>query len=340
MTSAVHGQFDEGYTEASHPRVHGLTFTGPIASKMNAPRILIILLTCGALSAPFQANARSGSCAAGWPAHSVAFENDILYPDVQSKADPTIHVLINGKVAKMMLDTGAQAHYLWDASLLDEAPSLDSEKTYAHISSADARKVRATLADAKGNRKRQEFLLVSDSILAAYGYAGVLSPQTLAEDSAFIIDLEKNCFFTSAPFEIRSDSDLDVRKGTSIANPYRLMMIPIGLDDREFPMLVDTGASDTSIFAALVEFKPKGQNAPGAIDAFGAEVPKGERMRIVDLKINGETFRARPVIPWPVRKDKQGFENYGFIGMDILKDRVIYYDGARHEFTLLTRRYP
>jgi len=305
---------------------------------MKILKVLTFLMTFGVLSASVQASVPSERCIAGWPVRDVKFENAIQYDDIQSKADPTAHVLINGKVAKMLLDTGAQAHVLWDASLLDEAPSLDSERVYAHIASADARRAGAILTDGYGNSQRQEFQLVSDSILATYGYAGVLSPQVLAGDNAVVIDLEKNCLFTAAPFEISSANDFEARRGVTIENPYRLVMIFIELDDREFPVLVDTGASDTSIFSSLVEFKPKGQEAPGAIDAFGAEVPKGEYMRLVDLKINGQMFRSHPVVPWPVRKDKQGIENYGFIGMDLLKNRVIYYNGAQREFILLTRR--
>lgn len=305
---------------------------------------LLIMLTV--LSTPLRALSGTESCATAWTTHPAHFESAIQYDDMQSKANPTVHVLINGKAVKMMLDTGAQLSVLWDASLLDEMPSHDSQRVYAHVASADARKVRATLEDGHGNALRHEFYFLSDSILATYGYAGILSPQAVAGENVAVIDLEKNCLFTSAPFDIRSNDGFDVRRGTTISNPYGFMAVMAELDGREIPLLVDTGAESTSISASLVAHKAKGEKSPRGIDMFGAEVPSDEHMRLVDLKINGQMFRSLPVIPRStigkiegiVDGDEEGLENYGYFGMDILRNRVIYHDGDRQEFILLTRQ--
>jgi hypothetical protein len=59
-------------------------------------------------------------------------------------------------------------------------------------------------------------------------------------------------------------------------------------------------------------------------------------MRLVDLKINGQIFKSHPVAPLPKISDK-GIGVRGYIGMDILKERVIYYDGTKNQFILVTR---
>lgn len=303
---------------------------------MKVIKILIRSVAFVGLYVLFFSNANAENCALGWSNKAPKFESTIQYDDMQSKANPTVHVLINGRVAKMMLDTGAQTNGLWDASLLDETPSQESEKIDAHVLSVDARRVTAALEDSHGNVQRQDFLFVPDSILAATGYAGILSPQTIAGDNAVVMDFEKNCFFVSAPSDIRFDDDLDIRQGATIANPYDVIAIPVELDGKKIPVVVDTGASITSIFASLVAFKPKGKKSPRSIDVFGAEIPRGASMRLVDLKINGQLFKSHPVIPKSMIDDR-GFVDYGYIGMDILKGRVVYLDKTKHQLILLTR---
>lgn len=291
------------------------------------------------------ADARAEDCAADWTTNAVQFESAIQYDDMQSKANPTVHVLINGKAAKMMLDTGAQAHVLWDASLLDEAPNKDPKQLYAHVASTEGRAVGAGLTDERGNTLHQKFYLIPDSVLREYGYAGILSPHTVAANNVAVIDLEKNCFFTSSSFEIRPDSGFEVHRSSMIQNPYGIMAILVELDGHEIPLLVDTGAAVTGITGALVASKPEGQRSLGGMDMFGAEIPQGDRMRLVDLTINGKSFKSLPVIPrlkigeieGIVDGDAEGLENYGFIGMDVLKNHVLYFDVTRNEFGLLSR---
>jgi hypothetical protein len=260
----------------------------------------------------------------------------INYEDMQSKDLPTVLVRVDGKVAKMVLDSGSTANILLDASLADETPRPGSYRVDAHVGSAEAQRVRVTLSDDHGNTLRKDFYVLPHSPLAADGYSGILSPQALAGHNAVVIDFEKNCFFTSAPFEIGPDDRLQVRRGKTIENQYNIMAIPVRLDDLEIPLFVDSGASNTSILASLVRSKPEGPVSPPTTDFFGLEVPREETMRLVDLEINGQAFRSHPVIPAPTIDDK-GIVNFGHIGMDILKDRVIYHDGAQGEFILLTR---
>ena len=285
---------------------------------------------------PFQGNASTERCASDWTTNPVQFESVIQYDDMQSKANPTVHVLVNGKSAKMMLDTGANVNVLWNASLLDESLGPDSHRLDAHVASADSKTLTVALADDRGSALRQEFYVVPDSVLAADGYSGIVSPQAVAHGSAVVIDFEKNCFFTSSPFDIRSDKDLDVHRGATIPNPYGVMGIPVELDGKKIPLVVDTGASVTTILASLVDAKPQGQKSARAIDLLGAEIVQGENMRFVDLGINGKVFGSHPVVPQLAIHDK-GIVAFGFIGMDILKNHVIYHDGTNKVFILLTR---
>ena len=186
-----------------------------------------------AVCIPFPGYASTGTCASDWTSNPVHFESVIQYADMQSKTNPTIHVLINGKAAKMMLDTGANINVLWNASLLDESLSPDSHRFDAHVASADSKTLTVALADGRGNALRQEFQVVPNSVLAADGYSGIVSPQAVAHGNAVVIDFEKNCFFTSSPFDISSDEDLDVHWGATIPNSYGVMGIPVELDGKK-----------------------------------------------------------------------------------------------------------
>ncbi|CAM4201112.1 hypothetical protein [Bordetella muralis] len=303
---------------------------------MKIPNPTIWLMFLVALSSPFQGAAEIASCASDWTASPAQFESVIEYDDIHSKANPTVHVLVNGKIAKMMLDTRASVSILWETALLDETPGPDVHRLDAHVASVDAQAAKATLEDDRGNALRHEFHVVRGSVLAADGYSGILSPQALAQNNAVVIDLEKNCFFTSPSFDIRSGSGLDVRRGATIPNPYGVMGIHVELDGSKIPLIVDTGASVTNVLSSLIDSKPKGPKSGRTMDMFGAELQQDEYMRLIDLSINGKIFRSQPVVPNPTINER-GILTYGYIGMDILKDRVIYHDGARSEFILMTR---
>ncbi|CAM3987001.1 hypothetical protein [Bordetella tumulicola] len=112
-----------------------------------------LLLLLGTLSTSVRAFSSTESCTAGWTSHPAFFESAMQYDDMQSKANPTVHVLVNGKAIKMMLDTGSQTSVLWDAFLFDEVPDHDSQRINARVASADAGKVSATLEDGHGDSR-------------------------------------------------------------------------------------------------------------------------------------------------------------------------------------------
>ncbi|OZI23845.1 hypothetical protein CAL26_10545 [Bordetella genomosp. 9] len=256
---------------------------------------------------------------------------------MQKKDLPTVLVRVDGKAAKMLLDSGTNVNILLDSSLADKKPRTDSTRIDAGVGSAVAQGVQVTLGDDHGNTLSAKFYVLPNSPLAADGYAGILSPQAVAGHDAVVIDLDKNCFFTSTPFDIGANHRFKVYPGKAIDNPHNIMAIPVRLDDHEIPVLVDFGASDTSILASLVSSKPKGPASPSATDVFGLEFPREETMRLVDLEINGQAFRAYPVIPMPTLDDK-GIVSFGRIGMDILKNTVIYHDSQSGELLLLSRQ--
>lgn len=301
---------------------------------LNIARALPIFI---ALSASFDVYGSAERCASGLTAYPARFEAAISYEDPQSKDLPTVLVRVDGKVEKMLLDSGSNVNILFDASLADETPRSGPYQIDAHVGSAQAQRVRVTLGDDHGNTLRKDFHVLANSPLTEDGYAGILSPQVLAGHGAVVMDFERNCFFTSAPFAISAEDRRQVRRGKTIKNPHNIMAILVRLDDRGIPVIVDSGASDTSILASLVSSKPKGLVSPSKTDVFGLEVPGEKTMRLVDLEINGQAFRSHPVIPMPTIDDK-GIVNFGHIGMDILKDRVIYYDGVLGDFILLTRQ--
>lgn len=304
---------------------------------MKISKIARALLTFIALSASIHAYGRTERCTAGLTTHRPQFEAVISYEDTQSKTLPTVLVRIDGKVAKMLLDSGSNVNILLDAALADATPRPGPYQIDAHVGSAEAQRVHVTLGDDHGNTLKKDFYVLANSPLAADGYAGILSPQALAGHGAVVMDFEKNCLFTSVPFEISADDSLQVRRGRTVENPHNIMAIPVRLDDHELPLIVDSGASDTRILSSLVRSKPEGPVSPSTTDVFGLEVPREGSMRLVDLEINGRTFRSHPVIPMPTLDDK-GIVSFGHIGMDILKDLVIYHAGVQGEFILLARQ--
>lgn len=231
------------------------------------------LTTLAALSGPAYASASSGSCADGLTTKPVQFESALTYDDMGSKSNPAVQVRINGKLVKMQLDSGSNIHNLWDKSLIDDSSTLDSIKLDAVSGATEARVVKATLADKHGRSSRQEFALLADSALAQDGFSGILSPQAVAGLDAAVIDFDRNCFFTSSPFDVSSHKHLHVARGTTIRNSHDGIAVSVDLDGQIIPL---------------------------------------------------ET-------------DEEGVPNFGHIGMDILKDRVVYYDGTKRKFNLLTR---
>lgn len=304
---------------------------------MKILKIVTRFIIFGSLNVSFQANSTTESCAVGWTTDPAQFESAIQYDDMQGKINPSMHVLINGKAAKVILDTGSNVNILWDASLLDETPAPDVQLIESHVASAGSRAVPVALADEHGNVLRRTFYVTPNSALAADGYSGIVSPQAIAQDSAMVLDFEKNCFFSSARFDIRSNHELDVRRGSTIPNSDGILAIPVGLDGREIPVIVDTGASVSAVLSSLVATKPKGKKSAREMDVFGVEIPRDEHMRLVDLSINDKTFKLHPVIPRPTM-NMSGMVVSGYIGMDVLKDHVIYHDAALQEFVLLTRQ--
>jgi hypothetical protein len=273
------------------------------------------------------------ACGTEWSQQLPLFQTAIEYDDSLTKFNPTVHVFVDGKAVKMMLDTGASANLLWDASILKEAPETASNRVDSHVASADARRVRATLADHQGNSLNQEFFLVSESVLSQYGYSGLLSPQQVAGDNSLVVDLHSDCLVVGRSIDIHAHAGFTVYPGRSLANPYGIMAIPVELGRARIRVIVDSGASVSSLLASLVESKPRGAQAPRAMDVFGAIMPT-QRMRLVDLNINGKVFRSHSVIPRPAVDDR-GITDFGYIGMDILRNLVIYHDKTRGEFSLL-----
>lgn len=298
---------------------------------------IIVLMAVVMFGTASQAKESTESCVKDWPTQSSLFETEIQYDDMQNKANPTVYVAINGNSVKMMLDTGASANIVWDASLFESVPSSESYQVDSHTASSEARLVEAIVADDHGHAVRRDFYLVASSVLAEHGYSGLLSPQSVAADNAVVIDFDKNCFFASPSFEIHDNNSFHVHRGSAIENPYGIMAIPVELDGRKIPLNVDSGSSVTAIFASLITSKPKGERVQRSVDVFGSETRNGDWMRRVDLTINGEIFRSHPVESRPDISDK-GIVDFGHIGMDVLKDRVIYYDNSRNEFSLVTRK--
>ncbi|ALM82030.1 hypothetical protein [Bordetella sp. N] len=291
-------------------------------------------LILAAVGLPLHANAAEQECVRDLTAVPVQFQSAIQYEDMQTKANPAVRVLINGKPARMVLDTGSNRHSLWDASLLDEKPGSAVEHQLAIAGMGEVRRVQATVADHHGHALRQDFDFMTDSALAKDGYAGILSPQLLAGKNVTILDFEANCFFTSPSFDSSNANGLDVHRGVAIQNAWYIVGISAELDQSIIPLLVDSGAARTTIQAALVAAKPMGGNSPKTMDIFKAELPDGGQMRLVDLKINGLTFESLPVIPRHTDGGKV-MVNLGAVGMDVLKGRIVYYDGAQHQFHLM-----
>ncbi|MVW71331.1 aspartyl protease family protein [Bordetella sp. 15P40C-2] len=298
-------------------------------------RNFVVWMVAACASLGLVTEAYSG-CGSEWVQGSPLFSAPIEYDDPHRKSNPTVRVFVDGSAVKMMLDTGASSSLLWDASIVKDVPEPDSNRVDSHVGSSEAKRVGATLADHSGHALSQEFFLVSDSVLSQYGYSGILSPQQLAGDNRLVVDLLNDCLIVARSFDVHSDTRFALFPGRTLANSYGVMAIPLEIAGGRIPVIVDTGASVSSLLASLVKNRPQGAEAPRAMDVFGSIMPT-QRMRLVNLKINGKEFRSHPVIPRPTVDDR-GITDFGYIGMDILKNLVIYHDGARGDFSLLVPR--
>ncbi|VVD66974.1 hypothetical protein PIN31009_00403 [Pandoraea iniqua] len=299
---------------------------------------------------PFAHDANAGTCSAPWPNVKPMLESAIRYSDDVKKSDPYITLTTRGQPVKMLLDTGSNVHVIWDKRLLggdrgvtaDESPAADAtsgeveedETLHAIASSTLAQRTVLDLVDAQGRRVTQSFYVIDETPLMVDGFSGIISPQYLAQEKVSVIDFKHDCFFVSERFDPVAGGKFVMSAGRSLPNPHRVMAIPLGVLGARVPVVVDSGASGTTLLGRVIEHSPAGLRLPMSIDLLGNAIASDERARLVDLTINGETVMRHPVTPALALRDK-GIVSLGSIGMDILKDRILFHDDDRHRFVFL-----
>ncbi|MGC7404779.1 hypothetical protein ACPWR0_08865 [Pandoraea pneumonica] len=296
--------------------------------------------------------AHAGMCSAPWPEVKPVLESAIGYGDATKKSDPFVTLTTRGRRVRLLLDTGSNAHVIWDKRLLAD-PAAESgnadtsrqsdaradgaeagETLHAIASSTHARPAALDLVDMQGNRVTQQFYVIDATPLMADGFSGILSPQYLAQEKVSIIDFKRDCFFVSERFDPEANGQFSLSSGGTLPNPYRVMAIPLGVAGARVPVVVDSGAPFTKLLAAVIERSPAGPRLPMNIDLLGNPIASDERTRLVDLTINGETVKRHPVMTAATLSDK-GIVSMGAIGMDLLRDRVLFHDDDRHRFVFL-----
>ncbi|AKC69111.1 hypothetical protein MB84_05985 [Pandoraea oxalativorans] len=201
-------------------------------------RIVWVAVAALAIFGAARAHARVHQCSAAWPEVAPVFAATVQYGDPEQKTDPYIDVLVNDRSAKMLLDTGSNAHVLWDTRLLDSAslPTGESLQTLDAIASATkASNVMLSLTDGANRQHLQRFYVIDETPLMALGYSGIVSPQFLAQEKVSLIDFKDDCFFVSERFDPGGAGRYRLDVLGEIPNPHRVMAIPLGVRGDGFP---------------------------------------------------------------------------------------------------------
>lgn len=287
---------------------------------------------------PLLAQASSARCAAPWPSVQPLFESSIRYGDPSRKADPFITVRIGGKLARMLLDTGANRHVIWDARLLPAAVDtpVGSDVLSAIASSTSAKRLMLDVDDVEGHQVVQDFYVIDETPLLAEGFSGIVSPQYLADDKVTVLNFKDDCFFVSDRFDPTSAGRFEIADGTSLPNVHRVMAIAVGFKGRRIPVVVDSGADATTLATSLIQGAESGAIRRGTVDLLGQRIEGEARLRLVDLTINGRRIVRHPVAA-QTQPHGGGMVSLGAIGMDVLRNRIVFHDNERHRFAMIER---
>ena len=258
-----------------------------------------------------------------------------------NKEYPYIYLNVNGKNAKMLFDTGASINVFWDNEIIGDSHESLDKKIITHVHKYEARYTNIVVKDPYGNESNQVFYLTQPSILAEDGYSGIVSPQAISSNNDFVIDFIDNCFFISKSASFDSLTEYNYYIGPAISNDYDVLGAYIKLDGKNVPLVVDSGAPITSISASLISTKPIFNQSMYHKDAFGAVIPEEDHMRSLTFKLHGMLIEDQAVQGRLVDGPEQaGIESYGYIGMDVLKNKIIIYDKKNNLLTFLTSTQP
>ncbi len=288
------------------------------------------------IAMPLLAHGRSERCSAPWPFVQPVFESSIRYGDPLRKADPFITVRIGGRPASMLLDTGSNRHVVWDARLLPVVAEIPAqrESLSAIASSAPAKRLTLDVEDEGGHNVAQDFYAIDETPLMAEGFSGIVSPQYLANDKVAVLNFKDDCFFISDRFEPTGDGRFRITDGTSLLNVHRVMAIAVAFKGARIPVVVDSGAYATTLLTSLIQDAEPGALRRKTVDLLGQPIEGEAHMRRVDLTIHGERIVRHPVAPQAQAHDA-GIASLGAIGMDVLRNRIVFHDNERNRFAMI-----
>lgn len=307
-------------------------------SVISITRCLVSTLLALMLAMPLLAHATAERCSAPWPSIEPVFEAPIRYGDPVHKTDPFITVHVNGRLVRMLLDTGSNRHVIWDARLLsgEVDTRADDVVLNAIASSTPARHRRLAMSDPEGRHVAQAFYVIDETPLMAAGFSGIVSPQYLADDKVSVLNFKDDCFFVSERFDPAADERFRIVDGTALPNVHGVMAVAVGFNGARIPVVVDSGAGASTLPAALLQGAALGPPSRRTVDLLGQSIRGETHMRLVDLTINGQRIARHPVTPQASARDG-GIASLGAVGMDVLRDRIVFHDNERHRFAWLER---
>lgn len=285
---------------------------------------------------PLFAHASSARCGEVWPTVRPVFASAIQYGNVERKSDPFITLSLNKKPARMLLDSGSNRHVIWDPRIVVEggAPDTDGKVLKAIASSALARQRVFELEDAERRSTAQTIYVIDETPLMAEGFSGIISPQYLAGSDVSVMNFRDDCFLVAERFEPEVVGRIRVVDGRALPNIHHVMAIPVGFKGARIPMVVDSGAYATTLPLPTISGEAVGEVRRRSIDLLGHEIESDDHTRLVDFTINGQTISRHPVASQAVPREG-GLASLGAIGMDVLRNRIVFHDNERHRFALL-----
>lgn len=264
---------------------------------------------------------------------------DILYKDNTRRDVPHTRMHVDGKPMNFIVDTGATVHVGWmryETGAQDDAPNAIS----TDVSEVPSRQMTVDLSDRHGKSITGQtlYLPMRPSALDDT-YSGLLSPQALAGPDVAIIDFAHGCLLIAEAKAMKEFLPADASTVALIPNPYGIIGTRLQIGDVSVPVLVDSGAANTRVIAGLLSGFPVTGSAPSSVDMFGVVGHTPSNVHRVEMHVLGKTYRDVSV-GTQAALTTGGIDTLGLIGMDLLRDMALIYDGSARALFVIRHEAP
>jgi hypothetical protein len=240
-----------------------------------------------------------------------------------------IDVAIEGKPARLLLDTGASGLLMTEAAFdrlglrYDLRLTGSSTSVDAHALTRVSEPVATELGSVKLKPTPLAVVQSATDLTPQTGLDGLLGTTPLAEydldidlpHQRFVLNEPRRCPAGTPPFE-----------GPSVTlrappNPRHALQIPVRIDDHDRLLLVDTGASRTYLNEARIGLTSTELNAGRSVSvrSAGAGAVSARLHRFAEFQLGQEVRRNPTFLVGPLRTDADGL-----LGADYMRTHRVW----------------